>query len=56
MNTQSERRDSDKSEREMAWSKGLRSHYDQVSHEPLPDRFGELLEQLDDAELFGERE
>jgi hypothetical protein len=37
-------------EREMAWGAGLRAKYDAVAREPLPDRFRELLEQLDEVE------
>lgn len=48
-----ERRDSDGIEQEMAWSKALRFQYDGVAQEPLPNRFGELLARLDDAEWRG---
>ena len=44
-------RDDDANEREMAWGKGLRASYNRVTQEPLPDRFNELLERLEDAEL-----
>lgn len=50
MNTPIERRDSDDSEQKMAWSKGLRSQYDGVAHEPLPDGFRGLLSELEDVD------
>jgi hypothetical protein len=40
----------DHDERETAWGAGLRVRYDEVAHEPLPDRFRDLLEQLEEAE------
>ena len=33
-----------------AIGKQLQSLYDQVVHEPIPDRFSDLLSRLDDAE------
>jgi hypothetical protein len=43
-------RDNDADERKMAWAKGLRARYDKVAQKALPDRFRDLLEQVDDAE------
>lgn len=36
--------------REAVWSRVLKTNYDEVVQEPVPDRFRELLEQLEDAE------
>jgi hypothetical protein len=38
-------------DREAAWAAGLRSNYNEVAREPLPDRFRDLLEQLDEVDL-----
>lgn len=40
----------DDDSREAAWARALKSRYDDVVQELLPDRFREPLEQLDDAE------
>lgn len=37
-------------EQHMAWGTGLRARYDKVVQEPMPDRFRDLLKQLEDAE------
>lgn len=33
------------------WASGLRSLYDSVVDEPLPDSFAKLLDQLDNADV-----
>jgi hypothetical protein len=43
-------RDNDADERKRAWAKGLRARYDKVAQKALPERFRDLLEQVDDAE------
>lgn len=40
----------DADERHTAWGTGLRARYDDVAQEPMPDRFRDLLKQLEDAE------
>lgn len=42
--------DNDNDDRELAWGMGLRSKYDEVAQELLPDLFRDLLEQLENAE------
>lgn len=37
--------------REAVWARVLKTRYGEVVQEPMPDRFRELLEQLEDAEL-----
>jgi hypothetical protein len=37
-------------DRHVAWGTGLRARYDEVAHEPVPERFRDLLKQLADAE------
>lgn len=44
------RQDDCADERQNAWKAGLKTQYDAVASEPLPDRFRALLEQLDDTE------
>jgi hypothetical protein len=44
------RRDHDAYERESAWAAGLKARYDEVAEKPLPDKFRELLERIEDAE------
>ena len=36
--------------REKTWARVLRARFGEVAKEPMPDRFRELLEQLEDAE------
>ena len=36
--------------REAVWARVLKTRYGEVAQEPMPDRFRELLEQLEDAE------
>jgi hypothetical protein len=36
--------------REETWARVLKAGYGEVAQEPMPDRFRELLEQLEDAE------
>lgn len=43
-------RDHDADQREMAWARGLRAGYDRLAQESLPDRFRELMEQLENME------
>lgn len=35
---------------EKTWARALKVGYDEVAQEPVPDRFRELLERLEDAE------
>lgn len=42
--------ENDNDDRNLAWAWGLRSGYDMVTEEPVPDRFRDLLEQLAEAE------
>jgi hypothetical protein len=35
---------------EETWARALKAGYGEVAHEPMPGRFRELLERLDDAE------
>lgn len=49
-NPADDRRDNGDDDREIAWGAGLKGGYDEVAHEPLPDRFVDLLKQLEDAE------
>lgn len=41
---------SDDERREEVWARVLRSRYADVAQQPMPDRFRELLDQLEDAE------
>ena len=40
----------DDDRREAVWARVLRIRYGEVAREPIPDRFRELLERLEDAE------
>ncbi len=41
---------SDDDTREETWARVLKARYGEVAQEPMPDRFRELLERLEDAE------
>jgi hypothetical protein len=41
--------------REETWARVLKAGYGEVAQEPMPDRFRELLEQLEDAEARDRR-
>jgi hypothetical protein len=45
-----ERRACDFDQCKPAWSAGLKAGYSKVAHEPMPDKFRELLKELEDAE------
>ena len=36
--------------RNETWARVLKARYSEVAHEPMPDRFRELLERLQDTE------
>lgn len=43
-------RHDDDDTREETWARVLKAGYGEVAQEPMPDRFRELLERLEDAE------
>jgi hypothetical protein len=43
----------DEDSREETWARVLKACYGAAAQEPVPDRFRELLEELDDAESRG---
>ena len=50
MKAPSKNRDDSEDDRATAWAAGLGAKYNEVAEEPLPDKFRELLEQLEDAD------
>ncbi len=46
MNKTNERRPNQVDRLDVAWTKRLRTAYEHLSEEPLPDRFRDLLEEL----------